>query len=204
MKVVVVVSDAERERPLVDLAAGLASADELLVVSAIEVPEEETLSSAQPEARKRRRALDQLVRDVPNAQARDAWFTVDLRSNDAGLMADLDARILEACRWAAADVGVAFEAETIQRLKGGLIEGHRDGALVRAARETLELLEWKDVTITPRGTADHNIAILMGIPAVALGVTTGDGAHTPEEVADILPYVTGIKQLVILLAAPLS
>jgi nucleotide-binding universal stress UspA family protein len=81
MKVVVIVSDAERERPLVDLAAGLASADELLVVSAIEVPEDETLSSAQPEARSRRRALDLLVRGVPNTQTRvtvgrQGWDTI--------------------------------------------------------------------------------------------------------------------------------
>ena len=61
MKVVVVVTDAERERPLVDLAAGLASGGDLILLSVIEVPDGEPLASAQPEARQRRRVLGQLV-----------------------------------------------------------------------------------------------------------------------------------------------
>ena len=141
--------------------------------------------------------------EVPNAQARDAWFTVDLRSNDVGTMADLEAKITDACARAASGVGVTFEAETIQRLKGTRIEGHRDSAIVRAASGALDLLGWREVVLTPRGTADHNVAILMGVTAVALGVTTGDGAHTPEEYADIAPYVTGVKQIILLMAAPL-
>jgi acetylornithine deacetylase/succinyl-diaminopimelate desuccinylase-like protein len=141
--------------------------------------------------------------DVPNAQARDAWFTVDLRSNDLATMADLEAKIMEACRRAAAEVGVTFEDETLQRLKGARIEGHRDSAIVQAARKALEQLGWREVILTPRGTADHNIAIQMGIPAIALGVTTGDGAHTPDEFADIAPYTTGVKQLILLMASPL-
>lgn len=142
--------------------------------------------------------------EVPNAQARDAWFTVDLRSNDAAQTSALESKILDACRQASSEVGVAFEAEEIQRLRGGRIEGHRDSAIVRAAREALEYLDWREVLITPRGTADHNVAILMGIPAIGLGVTTGDGAHTPEEVADVPPYVTGVKQLVLLIASRLT
>ncbi len=55
------VLDPEREGGLVRLAAGLARGDELVLVSVIEVPEGETLTTAQPEARRRRRALDQLT-----------------------------------------------------------------------------------------------------------------------------------------------
>ena len=61
MKVVAVISDPERERPLVELAVGLAGRDDALLVSVIEVPEGELLASAQPEAKRRRRALDQLL-----------------------------------------------------------------------------------------------------------------------------------------------
>jgi len=61
MKIAVVVADVERERALVQLAAGLAAGDELTLLSAIEVPEGETLASAQPEAKALRRALAQLV-----------------------------------------------------------------------------------------------------------------------------------------------
>ncbi|HEY6959986.1 MAG TPA: glucosyl-3-phosphoglycerate synthase [Candidatus Limnocylindria bacterium] len=61
MKVVAVITDPERERTIADLAVALASGDDVLLVSVIEVPEGELLASAQPEARRRRRALDQLV-----------------------------------------------------------------------------------------------------------------------------------------------
>lgn len=141
--------------------------------------------------------------DVPNAQARDAWFTVDLRSNDAVIAAGLEDKILDACWRAAADVGVSFQSEDLQRLKGARIEGNRDSVVARSAQLVLEHLGWREVILTPRGTADHNIAIQMGIPAIALGVTTGDGAHTPDEFADIAPYTTGVKQLILLMASPL-
>ena len=61
MKVVAVITDPERERPIADLAVALAMGEDVLLVSVIEVPEGELLASAQPEARRRRRALDQLV-----------------------------------------------------------------------------------------------------------------------------------------------
>ncbi|MBI3450913.1 MAG: M20/M25/M40 family metallo-hydrolase [Acidobacteria bacterium] len=142
--------------------------------------------------------------EVPNAQARDAWFTVDLRSNDAAVEEHLDGKIDEACRRAAASVGVTFDAESLQRLEGARIEGLRDSKIVRAASAALDRAGWREVQLTPRGTADHNIAIQMGIPAIDIGVTTGDGAHTPDEFADVPPYVTGVKQLILMLASPLT
>ena len=141
--------------------------------------------------------------DVPNAQARDAWFSVDLRSNDPETARVMEERILELCRTAARDVGVTFEEEVLQHLEGARIPGHVHSPLVQAARSALDHAGWSEIRVTPRGTADHNIAIQMGIPAVAIGVTTGEGAHTPTEHADIEPFYTGLKQLVLLMAAPL-
>ncbi len=141
--------------------------------------------------------------EVPNAQARDAWFSVDLRSNDPRVAAELEDRILEACRRAAGEVGVEFDVEVLQRLEGARIEGHHASRLVRTARAVLDDLGWRNVAITPRGTGDHNVAIQRGIPAISLGVTTGDKAHTPEEWAEIAPYSVGVKQLILLIASPL-
>ena len=68
MKCVVIVMDPEREAGLVRLAAGLAHGDDLVLLSVIEVAEGEALATAQPDARRRRRALDQLL--PPGAHAR--------------------------------------------------------------------------------------------------------------------------------------
>ena len=61
MKIVAVITDPERERAIAELAVALGTGDDVLLVSVIEVPEGELLASAQPEARRRRRMLDQLV-----------------------------------------------------------------------------------------------------------------------------------------------
>ena len=96
-----------------------------------------------------------------------------------------------------------FDVEYLQKLEGASIEGHRNSRLVRTAKAALNHLGWEHVVLTPRGTADHNIAIQKGIPAIAVGVTTGEGAHTPAEFADVPPYSRGIKQLILLIASRL-
>ena len=81
MKCVVIINDPERERALVDLGAGLAPGDGLLIASVIEVSEGEPLASAQPEAKRRRRALSQLVPEGSGARThvtvgRQGWTAV--------------------------------------------------------------------------------------------------------------------------------
>jgi di/tripeptidase len=142
--------------------------------------------------------------DVPNAQARDAWFTVDLRSNDPATFEERQRRVLDIGRETAREIGVRFEPETMHRMGGGSIPGFVDSVLVRSARQVLEELKWDPIQTTPRGTADHNVAIVRGIPGIAIGVTTGDGAHTPEESADVATFSTGVKQILLLALMPLT
>ena len=61
MKCLVAIVDPERDRAVVDLAIALAAGDEVILASVIEVPEGDALASVQPEARRLRRALDQLA-----------------------------------------------------------------------------------------------------------------------------------------------
>jgi len=61
MKCLVAIVEPERDRAVVDLAVALAAGDELVLMSAIEVPEGDTLASVQPDARRLRRTLDQLA-----------------------------------------------------------------------------------------------------------------------------------------------
>src|SRR5207244_11189562 len=70
MKVLVAISDPERDSGLLETAAALAGDGEVVLASAIEVTGDATLASAQPEARARRRALDALASEVPGRHAR--------------------------------------------------------------------------------------------------------------------------------------
>jgi len=64
MKVLVAITDAEREHALLETATALACDGEVVLASVIEVTGEETLASAQPEARTRRRAVGGLAREA--------------------------------------------------------------------------------------------------------------------------------------------
>ena len=81
MKCLVAIVDPERDRAVVDLAVALAAGEELILVSAIEVPEGDTLASVQPEARRLRRTLDQLAPAGARARtlvtvARQGWQAI--------------------------------------------------------------------------------------------------------------------------------
>ncbi|HEX9496067.1 MAG TPA: universal stress protein, partial [Candidatus Limnocylindria bacterium] len=80
MKCLVAVDDPVRDKGLIELAAALAGDDDVIVASVIEVPEGETLASAQPEARARRREIAALA--APHAVrplvtvARQGWAAI--------------------------------------------------------------------------------------------------------------------------------
>jgi tripeptide aminopeptidase len=142
--------------------------------------------------------------EVPNAQPEEAWLVVDIRSNDPALFEELQQRVRDIASRTAREAGVEAQVETLHRMAGATLPGSKDSALVRSARAVLDRLGWSAVEVTPRGTADHNVALARGIPGIAIGITTGDGAHTPEEYADVPPFALGVKQLVLLSLLPLT
>ena len=80
MKCLVIIADPGRDRALIDVAAALAGEDDVVLASVIEVPEGDTLASAQPQARKRRRELVALaapltIRPIVTV-ARQGWAAV--------------------------------------------------------------------------------------------------------------------------------
>jgi glucosyl-3-phosphoglycerate synthase len=70
VKIVVAVSEPERESALLETAVALAGEGEVVLASAIEVTGDATLASAQPEARARRRALDAMASELPGRHMR--------------------------------------------------------------------------------------------------------------------------------------
>jgi acetylornithine deacetylase/succinyl-diaminopimelate desuccinylase-like protein len=142
--------------------------------------------------------------DVPNALPGEAWFTVDIRSNDTETVGMLEKQVTELAGRASRGVGVECHIETLHRLAGTSPPGGGKSPLVLSARRVLESLGWNQISVTPRGTADHNVAIARGIPGIAIGITTGDGAHTPDEYADIAPFLIGVKQVMLLALVPLT
>jgi tripeptide aminopeptidase len=126
-----------------------------------------------------------------NARARTCWFELDVRADDPEALATvesqvrtllLDSRTPERIEVAVHELG--------RRPAGALDAGH---PLVRAAAAALEDAGLPVVFVAT--STDANAAHARGIPAVAVGVTTGSGEHTPDEWIDIAPVAAGLSVL---------
>lgn len=125
-----------------------------------------------------------------NARARACWFELDLRSDEPEALASLEATARDLIKKRAPD-GVEVEIVELGRRPAGSLD--TDHPLVRAASTALT-----DAGIPPVFVAtstDANAAHARGIPAVAVGVTTGSGEHTPHEWIDIAPVAVGLSVL---------
>jgi tripeptide aminopeptidase len=124
-----------------------------------------------------------------NVRAREAWFEVDLRADDASTLADL-ARDVEAIM-ATVDEPLHVEPMVLgDRPAGRLDPAH---PLVRAAGDALH-----EVGIAIQSVAtstDANAAHARGIPAIAIGITKGSGEHTPREWIDTALIPDGVRAL---------
>ncbi|MGI8448336.1 MAG: M20/M25/M40 family metallo-hydrolase [Streptosporangiaceae bacterium] len=124
-----------------------------------------------------------------NSRAQKAGFLVDLRSGDP---AALDA-LRDAARAVLDDpaVPLGVAVHTIGERPAGQLDP--DHPLATLAAQVL-----REAGITPRLTAastDANAAFPRGIPALTLGITTGEGTHTEQEWIDADPVAAGLAAL---------
>ncbi len=127
--------------------------------------------------------------EAVNARAREAWFDLEVRSDDPAALAVLEQGADEAIQRNAAGLGVRMD-DLGGRPAGSIDRQH---PLARAAAESLV-----QAGITPSfapTSTDANAAHETGIPAVAVGVTTGGGEHTPDEWIDVAPIGGGLEIL---------
>jgi acetylornithine deacetylase/succinyl-diaminopimelate desuccinylase-like protein len=125
-----------------------------------------------------------------NARARTAWFELDLRADDPGVLDALGRSARSAIDHHARD-GLQVHVEELGRRPAGRLDD--DHPLVLAAVAAL-----KQAGIEPALVAtstDANAAHDRGIPSIALGITTGGGEHTPGEWIDIAPIADGLAIL---------
>ncbi|RCK77049.1 MAG: Acetylornithine deacetylase [Anaerolineae bacterium] len=123
-----------------------------------------------------------------------ATAELDLRSEDTTCLVQLAQQILQLVQQSQQE-GVHFSAELIgERPAGNLAENH---PLVRLAIECLEQVGVK--AIPNIGSTDANIPLSLGYPAVGIGLTYGEGAHTIHESIYTPPLRQGMMQLIYLI-----
>jgi acetylornithine deacetylase/succinyl-diaminopimelate desuccinylase-like protein len=125
-----------------------------------------------------------------NTLAEEAWFELDLRSEDSEMLAVL-AEQAEKLIAAANHGGVNVEAKLIgQRPAGEISVQH---PFIQLGLNCLAQ-QGLSGNLTS-GSTDANIPLSLGIPALVLGVTTGGGAHTRKEYILSEPIEQGMNQL---------
>ena len=121
-----------------------------------------------------------------NAISAEAQMQIDLRSNDAAALADLERNIMAAADAAVVDENARWGSNAMRvtsELLGDRPTGaaHNDTPIVHAAVQAWLALGQPQPTLSAAST-DSNVPMGLGIPAVTLdGGGVGDKAHSPDE-----------------------
>lgn len=145
---------------------------------------------------------------VLNAIPAETWFTVDLRSADSPTQERLRAAIVEAGRRVAEEQRVGFRVEqtvAAEDYSRALSREQRlNHPLVQTAIATFNHFRKPGsppVIPMDLGSTDANIAISLGIPAIAAGGVLFSNPHQMEENAEAGSIVPGVQQLIALAVA---
>jgi acetylornithine deacetylase/succinyl-diaminopimelate desuccinylase-like protein len=125
-----------------------------------------------------------------NTIAREAWFDLDLRSEDPAALRALAERVEKL----AAEhqlPGVPLEMQIIGDRPSGVLS--RQHPLVQIAAQVLQ-----ELNVAPRfdtGSTDANIPLSLGLPCICVGLSHGGNAHRPDEYIETAPLATGLTAL---------
>ena len=135
--------------------------------------------------------------EVPNAKASDAWFTVDLRSTDNNVLADLEKQIATILDEEARKVGMTVKTDVISTSPAAVLPGNRESHLVKMAEAVHRALGF-DPPITNAGANNSSVALLAGITSISTGAGPCANSHALTENCEIEPLYKGIKKMLLL------
>ncbi len=130
-----------------------------------------------------------------NAIAQEAGFNLDLRSLDAGVLADLEARARGAILRAARRAGCGVDIAQIGDRPVARVD---NAALVACALKALDGGDSHPAVVA--SSTDANAALARGLPAIAFGVYRGGDAHRMSEWVEPASLTEGYRSFERLLA----
>jgi acetylornithine deacetylase/succinyl-diaminopimelate desuccinylase-like protein len=134
--------------------------------------------------------------EVVNAKASDAWFTVDLRSTDNTVIADLDKKIALILNEEAAREGMELKTEVISASPAAILPGNRESSLVRMTEAIHIAMGFENPPITNTGSNNSSAALRAGISSISTGAGPCSNAHSLKESCEIEPFYRGIKKII--------
>ena len=135
--------------------------------------------------------------EVVNAKASDAWFTVDLRSTDNGVIADLEKQIAAILKEEGDRSTMTVKTEMISTSPAAILPGNRESDLVKIAEAVHRAMGF-DPPITNAGSNNSSAALLEGIPSISTGAGPCNDSHALTENCEIEPLYRGIKKVLLL------
>ena len=138
--------------------------------------------------------------EVPNAKASDAWFTVDLRSTDNSVLADLEKKIAAILDEEAKRVGMTVKTDVISTSPAAVLPGNRESHLVKMAEAVHRAMGF-DPPIGNAGANNSSVALLEGITSISTGAGPCSDSHALTENCEIDPLYKGIKKMILLAVA---
>jgi acetylornithine deacetylase/succinyl-diaminopimelate desuccinylase-like protein len=137
---------------------------------------------------------------VYNHKPAEGWFSLDLRSMEADEIAAMEADVAQILEEVSVETGIGLEMVPFQLTPGGRIPGALDSELVTVAVAVSEHLGY-----TPRlseaGSANLNVAIAAGSPAIGLGGSRGGDRGEATEWADVDALMRTAHHVLLLAAA---
>ena len=135
--------------------------------------------------------------EVVNAKAADAWFTVDLRSTDNAVIADLEKKIAMILDEEAKRAGVTVKTDVISASPAAVLPGNRESDLVKIAEAVHRAMGF-DPPIGNAGSNNSSAALLQGIHSISTGAGPCSDSHALTENCEIEPLYRGIKKILLL------
>lgn len=135
--------------------------------------------------------------EVVNAKASDAWFTVDLRSTNNDVIADLEHKIAAILEEEAKRAGVTVKTDVISSSPAAVLPGNRESNLVKIAEAVHRAMGF-DPPIGNAGSNNSSAALLQGITSISTGAGPCSDSHALTENCEIEPLYRGIKKMLLL------
>ena len=135
--------------------------------------------------------------EVVNAKASDAWFTVDLRSTNNDVIADLEKKIAAILDEEAKRAGVTVKTDVISSSPAAVLPGNRESNLVKIAEAVHRAMGF-DPPIGNAGSNNSSAALLQGITSISTGAGPCNDSHALTENCEIEPLYRGIKKMLLL------
>lgn len=134
---------------------------------------------------------------VFNHKPETGWFSLDLRSMEGEILDRMEAEVEAVLAEVTAETGIELIMEPFSIMPGGRIPGARDSRLVRTAAAISRHLGYEP-SLSEHGSANLNVAIAAGTPAIGLGGSRGGERGQPGEWADVDAMMSTARHVLLL------